>query len=133
MSDANPTRPESTLSTLQPDPMWSAAAYEDAVDALGADGLVFRIWGGDWCGDCRQQLPGFAAALEAAGVPDERIHAHAVEREDGEKVGEGIEEYGIELIPTVIVERRGEEIARFVESEDRPLAVYLAEAIEAAE
>jgi thiol-disulfide isomerase/thioredoxin len=128
MSDAS--RPESTLSTLQPDPMWDGAAYEDAVDALGTEGLTFRIWGGDWCGDCRQQLPGFAAALEAAGVPDERIHAHAVEREDGEKVGEGIEEYGIELIPTVIVEKEGQEIARFVESEDRPIAVYLGEAIE---
>ena len=36
------------------------------------------------------------------------------------------EEYGIELIPTVIVERDGEEVARFVESEDRPIAEYLA-------
>ena len=131
MSDTS--RPESTLSTLQPDPMWDGAAYEDAVDALSTDGLTFRIWGGDWCGDCRQQLPGFAAALEAAGVPDERIHAYAVECEDGEKVGEGIEEYGIELIPTVIVERDGQEIVRFVESEDRPIAVYLGEAIEDAE
>ncbi|GAB7093338.1 thioredoxin family protein [Halolamina litorea] len=125
--------PESTLATLEPDPVWDAESHGDAVDALGTEGLVFRIWGGDWCGDCRQQLPAFAAALEAAGVPDERIHAHAVERENGEKVGEGIEEYGIELIPTVIVEKDGEEIARFVESEDRPIAQYLADAIENAE
>ncbi|QKY19402.1 thioredoxin family protein [Halolamina sp. CBA1230] len=129
MSEAEP--PESTLSTLQPDPMWNTAAHEDVVDALGADGLTFRVWGGDWCGDCRQQLPAFAAALEAAGVPDERIHAHAVERVDGEKVGEAVEEYGIELIPTVIVEKEGEGIARFVESEDRPIAAYLAEEIDA--
>ncbi|GAB7012858.1 thioredoxin family protein [Halolamina salina] len=129
MANAETDAPESTLSTLQPDPTWSAEAHEETVDALAADGLTFRIWGGDWCGDCRQQLPAFAAALEAAGVPNERIHAHAVERVDGEKVGEGIEEYGIELIPTVIVERDGEEIARFVESEDRPIAVYLADAL----
>ncbi|NHX36187.1 MULTISPECIES: thioredoxin family protein [Halolamina] len=131
MSNAEP--PESTLSTLQPDPTWDAESHADAVDALGADGLTFRVWGGDWCGDCRQLLPAFAAALDAAGVPDERIHAHAVEREDGEKVGEGLEEYGIELIPTVIVERDGSEIARFVESEGRPIAEYLADAIAAAE
>lgn len=129
MADAD--RPEATLSTLEPDPVWDATAHEDAVDALGIDGLVFRIWGGDWCGDCRQQLPQFAAALAAAGVPDERVHAYAVEREAGEKVGEGIEAYGIDLIPTVLVERDGEELARFVESEDRPIAVYLADAIEA--
>jgi thiol-disulfide isomerase/thioredoxin len=121
--------PESTLSTLEPDPVWDADADEDVVDALAADGLTFRIWGGDWCGDCRQQLPAFAAALEAAGVDDERVHVDAVERENGEKVGEGIEAYGIELIPTVIVERDGEEIARFVESEDRPIAAYLADEI----
>lgn len=126
MSNAEPEAPESTLSTLEPDPMWDAESHADVVDALGGENLVFRIWGGDWCGDCRQQLPQFAAALDAAGVPDERIHAYAVDREDGEKVGEGIEEYGIELIPTVIVERDGEEIARFVESEDRPIAEYLA-------
>ncbi len=127
MSEAEP--PESTLSTLQPDPAWDAESHADAVDALGADGLTFRIWGGDWCGDCRQLLPAFAAALEAAGVPDERVHAYAVEREDGEKVGEAMGAYGVELIPTVIVERQGEEIARFVESEGRPIAEYLADEI----
>ena len=129
MANAETDAPESTLSTLQPDPAWSADAHAETVDALGEEGLTFRIWGGDWCGDCRQQLPAFAAALAAAGVPDERIHAHAVERVDGEKVGDGIEEYGIDLIPTVIVERDGEEIARFVESEGRPIAVSLADAI----
>lgn len=131
MSDAEP--PESTLSTLQPDPTWDAESHAAAVDALATEGLTFRIWGGDWCGDCRQLLPAFAAALSAAGVPDGRIHAHAVEREDGEKVGDGIAEYGIELIPTVIVEKEGEEIARFVESENRPIAEYLADAVDAAE
>jgi thiol-disulfide isomerase/thioredoxin len=131
MANAERQAPKSTLSTLEPDPMWDAESHADAVDALGAENLTFRIWGGDWCGDCRQQLPQFAAALDAAGVPDERIHAYAVDRENGEKVGEGIEEFGIELIPTLIVEKDGEEIARFVESEDRPLAEYLAAALSA--
>ena len=98
--------------------------------ALGADGLVYRVWGGDWCGDCRGQLPAFASALSAAGVPGERIHEYPVEKEaDGSKTGEQVEAYGIERIPTVVVERDGEEVARFVEAADEDIATYLAERI----
>ncbi|WP_280536155.1 thioredoxin family protein [Halopenitus sp. POP-27] len=116
------------LRTLQPNAAWSEAGYEDAIETLGADdAYVFKVWGGDWCGDCRQQLPDFAAALEAAGVPDDRIEHHPVEKaEDGSKVGPGVEEYDIELIPTVVVERDGEELARFIEEADVPIAVFLA-------
>lgn len=127
MSEAEPV-----LSTMEPDPAWDAASYEETVETLAREGLTFRVWGGDWCPDCRQQLPQFAAALNAAGVPDERIHAYAVERENGEKVGEGLDEYGIELIPTVVVEdESGSELARFVESEAKPIAPFLADAIAA--
>ena len=116
------------LETMRPNPAWSADAYEDAVEALSEDGLVFRVWGGDWCGDCRGQLPDFGAALEAAGVPDDRVHHYPVEKEaDGSKTGPRVEEYGIELIPTVVVERDGEEVGRYVEDERAPIAVYLAE------
>lgn len=127
MSEATP---EQVLSTMEPDPAWDGASHEETVETLGREGLTFRIWGGDWCPDCRQQLPQFAAALDAAGVPDDRIHAYAVERENGEKVGEGLEEYGVELIPTVIVEDAdGEEIVRFVEEERKPIAAFLADEI----
>jgi thiol-disulfide isomerase/thioredoxin len=123
-ADATPER----LETMRPNPAWSADAYEDTVEALSADGLVFRIWGGDWCGDCRGQLPDFGAALDAAGVPDDRIHHYPVEKEaDGSKTGPRVDEYGIELIPTVVVERDGDEVARFVEEENVPIAVYLAD------
>jgi thiol-disulfide isomerase/thioredoxin len=116
---------------MEPDPAWDAASHEETVETLGREGLTFRVWGGDWCPDCRQQLPQFAAALEAAGVPDERIHASAVERENGEKVGEGLDEYGVDLIPTVVVENdAGEEFARFVESEAKPIAQFLADELD---
>jgi thiol-disulfide isomerase/thioredoxin len=113
-----------SLATMEPNPAWDGVAYEETVEALAAPGLVFNVWGGDWCGDCRKQLPDFAAALDAAGVPEERIREHAV---DQDKQGPGVEEYGIEFIPTVVVERDGEEVARFVESEPVPIAVYLAD------
>ncbi|MFB6251207.1 MAG: thioredoxin family protein [Halobellus sp.] len=116
-----------TLDTMQPNPAWSADAREDTVEALTEDGLVFRVWGGDWCDDCRGQLPDFGAALAAADVPEARVHHYPVEKEDdGSKTGPLVGEYEIELIPTVVVERDDEEIARYVEDEQRPIAAYLA-------
>ncbi len=119
------------LETLEPNPVWSAGAHEDTVDTLEAhsDELVYKVWGGDWCKDCRSQLPDFGAALDAAEVPEENIEHYEL---DQNKEGPGVEEYGIEYIPTVVVERDGEEIARFVESEAVPIAVYLASEIRAA-
>ena len=115
------------LATLEPNPVWAAGAHEETVEPLAAhDDLVYRVWGGDWCTDCRSQLPDFGAALEAAGVPDERVHHHEL---DQQKQGRGVEAYGIEQIPTVVVERDGEELARFVERGPVPIAVYLVERI----
>jgi thiol-disulfide isomerase/thioredoxin len=113
------------LETMEPNPVWVADAYGDTVDMLEVhDDVVYRVWGGDWCKDCRAQLPDFGAALEAAGVPDEQIIHYEL---DENKDGPGVDEYEIEYIPTVVVERDGEEIARFVEQEDVPIAIYLAD------
>ncbi|PSQ62719.1 MAG: thioredoxin, partial [Halobacteriales archaeon SW_8_66_22] len=50
---------------------------------------------------------------------------------DQDKQGAGVDEYGIEFIPPVVIERNGEEVARFVEDEPVPIAVYLADRLEA--
>ena len=118
------------LETMRPNPAWDPRAYEDAVATFAerADDVVVKVWGGDWCKDCRAQLPDFGAALDAAGV--EAVEHYPVEKaDDGTKVGPRVEEYGIELIPTVVVEdaETGEELARFVEEADRPIAVFLAD------
>jgi thiol-disulfide isomerase/thioredoxin len=118
---------QGTLDTMEPNPAWDPNAYEESVAALAQDGLVFKIWGGDWCPDCRRQLPDFGAALAAADVPSDRIEHYPVEKaDDGSKVGPGVEAYGIEFIPTVVVERDGEELTRFVEDADVSIAEYLA-------
>jgi thiol-disulfide isomerase/thioredoxin len=123
-----------TLETMQPNPAWNADAHAETVAVFEsvADELTVKVWGGDWCKDCRSQLPDFGAALAAAGIPDDSIVHYAVEKEDdGSKVGPKVDEYGIELIPTVVVERDGEELARFVEEEPVPIATYLADQLNA--
>lgn len=120
-----------SLETMRPTPTWDAASYEDTVDTLAAhrDELTYTIWAGDWCKDCRALLPDFGAALEAAEVPDDRIEEIAVDRD---KQGPGVEEYDIEYIPTIVVETdEGEEITRFVEEEDVPPAVWIAQELDA--
>jgi thiol-disulfide isomerase/thioredoxin len=117
------------LETMRPNPAWDAESYADAVDALAAlpGDTVVKVWGGDWCKDCRKQLPDFGAALDAAGITGDRVEHHPVEKlDDGSKTGPLVEEYDIELIPTVVVEHDGEELARFVEEESVPVAVHLA-------
>ncbi|MDZ7730729.1 MAG: thioredoxin family protein [Natrialbaceae archaeon] len=119
------------LETLRPNPSWDPAAYEDAIETLSThqDALVYRIWGGDWCKDCRAQLPDFGAALEAAGIPEDQVDHRPV---DEDKQGPGVEAYNIEYIPTIVVEDGdGTEITRFVEDEAVPAVVYLAREIEA--
>ena len=119
-----------SLDTMDPNPAWDAASYDDAVDTLEEhnDELVYKVWGGDWCKDCRKLLPDFGAALDAADVPEDRIEEIAV---DEDKQGPGVDEYGIEYIPTVVVETDdGEEVTRFVEEEDLPPAIWLAQRLE---
>ena len=115
-----------SLKTMEPNPTWASEAHAETVDVLEAysDDVVYKIWGGDWCKDCRAQLPDFGAALAAGNVPEDHIKHYEL---DQNKEGPGVEEYDIEYIPTVVVERDGEEIARFVEDEPVPIAVYLAE------
>jgi len=121
------------LETMAPNPAWSADAHDDVVATLAdlPDDAVVKVWGGDWCKDCRAQLPDLAAAFEAAGIGPDRIEHHPVEHGDDGKVGPLVEEYDIERIPTVVIERDGTELARFVERADVPAATYLADRLRA--
>lgn len=117
------------LETLVPAADWDPADHAKAVDALAGLGPVDRVlvWCDDGCGDCRAHLPAFAAALEAADIDGDQVVQYEVERlPEGEKRGPKVDEYGIERIPTVVIERYGVETARFVEGDDVPIAEALA-------
>ena len=118
------------LETMRPNPTWDAESYGDAVETLAAlpEDTVVRVWGGDWCKDCRKQLPDFGAALAAAGITGDRVRHYPVEKlDDGSKTGPLVETYDIERIPTVVVDADdGTERARFVEEEPVPILVHLA-------
>ena len=119
-----------TLATMEPDPSWDPGAHPDVVETFAALGeeYVFLVWGDDGCGDCQERLPAFGAAVEAASIPDDRVVQYEVERlPEGRKRGPKVEAYGIGLIPTVVVERDGEEVARFVEEEEDPIPEFLAQ------
>jgi thiol-disulfide isomerase/thioredoxin len=113
------------MESTEPNPEWDANEHSETRDAFesGLGELTYRVWGADWCGDCRSRLPDFFAALDAAGVEEERVHVYEV---DDDKNGELTEEYDVTLIPTVVVERAGEVVARFEEKEELPAADYLA-------
>lgn len=122
-----------TLETMEPDPT-GAKADEDVIETLSrhAEDITIRVWGGDWCGDCQEQLPPFSAALEAAGIDPATVDQYAVEKaDDGSKIGPRVEEYEIEYIPTIVVERGGREIVRFVESGPGGVAAFIASALRA--
>jgi|APHM01.1.fsa_nt_gi Thioredoxin. len=114
------------LEAMTPNPVWVADAYAETVRTLRAhnNAVVYKIWGGDWCKHTRGQLPDFAAALEAADVPADRIEEHVV---DENKQGAGVDRYNIERIPTVVIEHNGDSVGRYVEEDDQPIAVWAAD------
>lgn len=117
------------LRTMQPDPAWDATAHAETVAAFDAvaDQVTVHIWGGDWCGDCRRELPKLAAALRAAEIPVDRIHQHPV---DEDKDGNLVATYNVGRIPTIVIEIDGETVARFEERAERPAPEALAKALE---
>lgn len=122
------------LDVMQPEPTWDPEAHADTVaafEALAADeDATLTLWCRDDCPDCRRELPAFAAAVEAAEVPDDRLRQVVV---DGDNDGPLTDAYDVARIPTIVVERDGRELARFVEGEPLPAAQYLAAALREAE
>ena len=80
---------------------------KDSVDIL----VVY----GTWCSDSRRELPRFFKVMDAIGVSSDRIKLIAVDRT--KQLPPGVsQEHDIKLVPTFIVNYRGLEIGRIIES-----------------
>ena len=115
----------SSLEVTRPDPTWDADSYEETVETLAAlDGDArILVWAADWCKDARRELPEFFAALDAAGIDDERVEVYELDRQ---KNGKLVVEYDVGYIATIVVEQDGEELARFEEQAELPAAQAIA-------
>lgn len=117
-----------SLSSFEPDPAWDPEAYAETVAAFSSlpETAVVHVWGGDWCGDCRRELPALAAALDAADLPPDQIAIHPV---TSDKDGALVDAYDVTRVPTVVVQVDGDPVARFEEKDRAPAPVAVAETL----
>ena len=88
-----------------------------AVTVIGkhAGALHIEVFGGTWCSDTRDLLPGFYRTMDAAGVKDTQISLHLVDRDKKTKDGSA-EKYQITNVPTFIVFIDNKQLGKIVES-----------------
>ncbi len=80
-----------------------------------AGSLHIEVFGGTWCSDTHDLLPGFYKAMDAAGVKDAQISLHLVDRNKKTKDGSG-DRYQITNVPTFIVFIGDKQVGKVVES-----------------
>ncbi|MEW6512198.1 MAG: thioredoxin family protein [Bacteroidota bacterium] len=79
------------------------------------DSVEVIIFFGGWCSDSRREVPRFLKVADLAGFGAEQIRFYALDRT--KKSSDGLtDRYAIELVPTFVFLRRGEEIGRITES-----------------
>lgn len=125
----------SSLQTDAPDLGWvdrnvlntsPYAAFKAGYDAYAVDtnmvnlirqvneGVETIIFFGAWCSDSKREVPCFLKIADHAGMSGGRLRLYALDR--SKKSADGLtDRYRIELVPTFIVLRNGEEIGRIVE------------------
>jgi thiol-disulfide isomerase/thioredoxin len=70
---------------------------------------------GTWCGDSKREVPRFLKIVDLASIPSSRISYYAVDRT--KKSPDGVANtFRIDLVPTFIFLKQGEEVGRIVES-----------------
>ncbi len=78
------------------------------------DSINLIVFGGTWCDDTKQLLPGFIATTDAAGIPETRLTLIGVDRSK-KTLFNLAEAFNVINVPTFIVMKNGKEIGRVVE------------------
>jgi len=80
-----------------------------------AGSMHIEVFGGTWCSDTHDLLPGFYKAMDAAGIKDTQISLHLVNRDKKTRDG-STDKYQITNVPTFIVFYGGKQVGKVVES-----------------
>ncbi|BDQ03296.1 thioredoxin family protein [Ignavibacterium sp.] len=75
---------------------------------------------GTWCSDSREQVPSFYKILDEINYPSEKVKLICVDRKKKGLSNEA-DDLNIELVPTIIFYRNGEEIGRIIETPQESL------------
>jgi thiol-disulfide isomerase/thioredoxin len=103
---------------------WSRKGYDEytpdpstleSLRAIDFDDAKLSLFFGTWCGDSQREVPRILKLLNELGFPAEKLRLIAVSGTD--KRSPGGEERGREVyrVPTLVVERDGQEVSRLVE------------------
>lgn len=86
----------------------------DMIKLLHTDVDIIVVLG-TWCSDSKREVPRFLKIIELAEIPSSRLKFYGVDRT--KKSSDGLtEQYHIELVPTFIFLKQGDEVGRIVES-----------------
>lgn len=88
----------------------------EAIESIRANinGLAITVFVGDWCPDCRVQLPAFLAVMSAVDKDKIKIEFIGMDRNKEDALGKA-EEMNVLAVPTFIFFRNGNEIGRIIE------------------
>jgi len=90
----------------------------EALRRVDFEGVTVDVFFGTWCSDSRREVPRMLELLAVLGFPETDLRLIAVDNSDElHKRSPGGEEAGLEIyrVPTFVVKRGGEEVARIVE------------------
>lgn len=94
----------------------------DVLDKLEGklDDISITIVMGTWCSDSREQIPSFYKVLDELNYSSEKITLICVDRKK-KGLSDEADNLNIELVPTIIFYRNGNEIGRIIETPQESL------------
>ena len=78
-------------------------------------GVDIKIVMGTWCSDSRREVPRFFKILDSVNYPSDKVKIICVD-EDKKTNGDELNNLKIELVPTIIFSKDGNELGRIIES-----------------